>query len=73
MRSTLEDIGCKRSNSDRYILSNRDSFKSYSNDELDELIEDDLHHRIRSLETNLFAEYCSELPDDRIERLCSRR
>ena len=66
MRSTLDrGTGGKRSNSDRDL-----SFKSYSDDEF---TEDNLRHRIRSLETNLFAEYCSELPDARVEQLCSRR
>lgn len=71
MRSTLEDIGWKRLSS--YCSKSSDrvlSIKSYSDDEF---TEDDLRHRIRSLETNLFAEYCSELPDARVEQLCSRR
>lgn len=72
MRSTLDKgTGCKRSNSDRARSSDRDlSIKFYSDDEF---AEDNLRHRIRSLETNLFAEYCSELPDARIEQLCIRR
>ncbi|MEM7590789.1 MAG: hypothetical protein AAF383_04610 [Cyanobacteria bacterium P01_A01_bin.83] len=72
MRSTLDKgTGSKRSNSARLKSSARDlSFKSYSDDEF---TEDDLRHRIRSLETNLFAEYCSELPDAQIEQLCNRR
>ena len=70
MRSTLEDIGWKRLGSYCSKSSDRDlSFKSYSDDEF---TEDNLPQRIRSLETNLFAEYCSELPDARVEKLCRR-
>ena len=57
--------GRKRFKSDRNL-----SFKSYSDDEL---IEGDLRHRIRSIKTNLFAEYCAELSDCQVEQLCNSR
>lgn len=71
MRSTLDNRGWKRLSSDRSKSSDRDSsFKSCSDDEF---TKDDLCQKIRSLETDLFAEYCAELPDDQVEQLCSRR
>lgn len=66
MRSILDkSTDWKRLSSDRVL-----SIKSYSDDEF---TGDDLCQRIRSLEPNLFAEYCSELPDAQVEQLCSRR
>ena len=61
----------KRFNGDRFKSSNLElSFQSCFDDDL---IEDNLRQRIRSLETSLFAEYCSELPNSQLEQLCSRR
>ena len=69
MRSD-KDNSCERLNRNCWKSSDRDSFKSYSDDEF---FEDNLRHRILSLQTNLYAEYCSELPNSRVEQLCRRR
>ena len=61
----------KQFNDDRFKISNREQSSKSCLD--DDLIEDNLRQRIRSLETNLFAEYCSELPIVRVEQHCGRR
>ena len=72
MRSTLDkNKDWKRLNRDRLKSSDLElSFQSCFDDDL---IEDNLRQRVRSLESSLFAEYCSELPNFQLEQLCSRR
>lgn len=73
MYSTVnENIGRKRFSSDRSLSDASELYWQSCSDD-DQLIEDLIRQRIRSIEADLFAEYCSELPKSQVEQLCSRR